>query len=174
MAPPKKSKRFQYNLESALKFRELREEQEKEKYNEAERKYNEELDKEEKLIQQEVSERLGLSAEIAAGKLLDFQQILMRKAHLETLKVEIIEQTKVREEAEEAKRIQHEALVQAMKDRKILEEDKKKRREEWKALMKKEEMKFLDEIATIGFVRQEREKFDEAKRVEKKKLASEN
>ena len=30
MAPPKKSKRFEYNLESALKFRELRENQEKE------------------------------------------------------------------------------------------------------------------------------------------------
>ena len=41
--PPKKSKRFIYNLASALKFREMRETQEQEKYNKAEKKYLEEL-----------------------------------------------------------------------------------------------------------------------------------
>ena len=39
--PPKKSKRFEYNLESALKFRDLRENQAKDAFNEAERKYKE-------------------------------------------------------------------------------------------------------------------------------------
>ena len=35
----------------------------------------------------------------------------------------------MREEAEEAKELQREALVQAMKETKILEEDKKKKKE---------------------------------------------
>ena len=46
---PKKSKRFVYNLQSALNFRELRESQEQEKFNEAERKYKRELEKETQL-----------------------------------------------------------------------------------------------------------------------------
>ena len=165
--PPKKSKRFEYNLESALKFRDLRENQAKDAFNEAERKYKEELNKEEALKAQEASEHQGLLAEISEGKTLDFQQILMRKAHLETLKVKITEQVQVRVEAEKEKQEKHEALIQAMKDKKILEEDKEKKREQWKALMKKEELKFLDEIATIGFVRQSREEEEEWNRVER-------
>ena len=81
----------------------------------------------------------------------------MRKAHLEQLKVEIEEQIKVREQAEEDKNTQLEVLVQAMKDRKILEEDKEKKRGMWREIMKKEEMKFLDEIASIGFAKRARE-----------------
>ena len=56
----------------------------------------------------------------------------MRKAHLEQLKEDIIEQVEVREKAEEEKDVQREALVQAMKDKKILEEDKEKKRDMWK------------------------------------------
>ena len=37
--PPKKSKKFEYNLESALSFRELRENQEQDKFNQAKQKY---------------------------------------------------------------------------------------------------------------------------------------
>ena len=124
--PPKKSKRFQYNLQSALNFRERKETQEQDKYNKAEQKFNDELSKEERMKFQEQQEQGGLVAQLTEGKTIDFQQVMMRKAHLEQLKGEIIEQEKVREEAEEAKETQREALVKAMKDKKILEEDKEK------------------------------------------------
>ena len=168
---PKKSKRFRYNLKSVLKYRYICEEKEKEKFAEAEKKYKEELRKEEELKNQEIAERAGLVLQIKEG-LIDFQQVNMRKAHLETLKVKIIEQIKVREEAEEAKELQREALVQAMKETKILEEDKKKKKEAWKELMKKEEIKFLDEISTIGFVRKQNMEIEEEKRIMKKKAAN--
>ena len=51
--PPKKSKRFKYNLQSALNFRERKETQEQDKYNKAEQKFNEELSKEERMKTQE-------------------------------------------------------------------------------------------------------------------------
>ena len=123
--PPKKSKRFEYNLESALGFRELRETQEQDKFNKAEQKFKEELSKEERMKDQEKSEHSGLLGEISEGKTIDFQQVMMRKAHLEQLKAEIVEQVEVRETAEKEKDDQREALIQAMKDKKILEEDLK-------------------------------------------------
>ncbi|MGC6366951.1 MAG: flagellar export protein FliJ [Candidatus Marinamargulisbacteria bacterium] len=162
--PPKKSKRFKYNLQSALNFRERRETQEQDKYNKAEQKFNEELSKEERMKLQEQQEHGGLVAQLGEGKTIDFQQVMMRKAHLEQLKGEIVEQEKVRIDAEEAKDTQREALVQAMKDKKILEEDKEKKRGMWREVMKKEEMKFLDEIAAIGFAKKMREDQDEADR----------
>ena len=78
--PPKKSKRFEYNLESALKFRDLRETQEKEKFSKAEQKYLDELDKEEQLINQEQNEQAELVDQISKGKILDFQLVMMRNA----------------------------------------------------------------------------------------------
>ena len=81
---------------------------------------------------QEKVEHNGLINEIAEGKTIDFQQVMMRKAHLEQLKTEINEQVQIRETAESEKDTQKETLIQAMKDRKILEEDKEKKRELWK------------------------------------------
>jgi flagellar FliJ protein len=172
---PKKSKRFHYNLQSALNFRELRETQEQDKFNKAEQKYNEELGKEERMKDQEKAEHSDLFGQLKEGKTIDFQQVMMRKAHLEQLKGQIVEQVHVREKAEEEKEVQREALVQAMKDKKILEEDKEKKREMWKDVMKKEEMKFLDEIAAIGFskrMREEQEDFARKKRKESSKQES--
>ena len=165
--PPKKSKRFKYNLQSALNFRDLRESQEQDKFNVAEKKYKAELDKEEIMKAQEREEHRGVLGEIDEGKTIDFQRLMMRKAHLEQLKGKIVEQVQVREGAEEEKNLQREALVQAMKDKKILEEDKEKKRGLWKKVMKKEEMKFLDEIASIAFskrTRAEKELADTQKR----------
>ncbi len=167
--PPKKSKRFKYNLESALGFRELRESQEQDKFNTAEKKYKEELKKEEVMKAQERQEHQHLLGELSEGKTIDFQQVMMRKAHLEQLKEKIVDQVTIREGAEEEKDIQREALVKAMKDKKILEEDKEKKRELWKKIMKKEDMKFLDEIASIAFSKRTREE-KETTELERKKL----
>ena len=141
------------------------------KFNKAEQKYMEELGKEERMKNQERAENAGLVSEISEGKTIDFQQVMMRKAHLEQLKGEIIEQVEVRETAEKEKQDQRDVLIQAMKDKKILEEDKEKKREMWKNIMKKEEMKFLDEIASIAYSKKVRASEEEAERLKKKKLA---
>lgn len=151
-SPPKK-KRFEYNLQSVLEYRLDCESKEQERFIRADQAYREELAKEEALKHQEMMAHQGLLEELAMGKIIDFQQIGMRRAHLEQLKVEIKEQVAVRIEAEEKKNEQHKVLIQAMKDRKILEEDKEKKHNLWKKMMKKEELKFLDEVATLGFVR---------------------
>ena len=161
-------------MQSALNFRELRETQEQDKFNKAEQKYNEELGKEERMKDQEKAEHSDLYSQLKEGKTIDFQQVMMRKAHLEQLKVQIIEQVQVREKAEEEKEVQREALVQAMKDKKILEEDKEKKREMWKDVMKKEEMKFLDEIAAIGFAKRMREEQEDFARKKRKTSSNEN
>ena len=107
---PKKSKRFQYNLQSALEFRELRETQEQDKFNKAEQKYKEELSKEERLKDQEKTEHGGLVGQLSEGKTIDFQQVLMRKAHLEQLKDDIIEQVDITRKSRRKKKMYNEKL----------------------------------------------------------------
>lgn len=133
----------------------------------------EELGKEERMKYQERIENAGLVSEISEGKTIDFQQVMMRKAHLEQLKGEIIEQVGIRETAEKEKEDQRNVLIQAMKDKKILEEDKQKKHGMWKNIMKKEEMKFLDEIASIAFSKKIRADQDEETRLKKKMLSLE-
>ncbi|MBT5856304.1 hypothetical protein HOH87_06710 [bacterium] len=155
---PKKSKRFLYNLKSVLKYREIRETQEQDKFNAAERKFIEEKKKEDELKNQQSSEYTELRGRMSEGATIDFQQVQMRRAHLDILKDKVVEQEKVRVDAETAKEDQREELVKAVKDKKILEKDKEKKRESWKEVMKKEDVKFMDEISSIGFLRKRREK----------------
>ena len=101
---PKKSKRFHYNLQSALNFRELRETQEQDKFNKAEQKYNEELGKEERMKDQEKAEHSDLFGQLKEGKTIDFQQVMMRKAHLEQLKGKLLNKFKFVKEQKRKKR----------------------------------------------------------------------
>ena len=154
---PKKSKRFSYNLKSVLKYREICESQEQEKFTEAERTFLEELRKEEDIKTQKHAEYLDLVEQMGAGQTLDFQRLEMRRGHLDILKERLYAQSQVREDAEEAKEIQREKLIDAMKDRKILEKDRENKQKIWKKLMDKEEIKFLDDIATMGYERKRRQ-----------------
>ena len=71
---------------------------------------------------------------------------------------QIEEQEKKVIEAEKNRDDQRLVLIEAVKDKKIIEKDKEKQRGLWKALMKKEDAKFMDEISSIGFVRKMRKK----------------
>ena len=157
---PKKSKRFIYNLQSVLKYRNIREDQEKEAFGKAEQKYKEELKKEEEIKHFQTEKYSELRGQISDGKSIDFQQVLMRKSHLEVLKGQVEEQEKTREEAEEKKEEKREDLVKAVKDRKILDKDKEKKKEQWEKVMKKAEEEFLNEVATIAHVRKNKESND--------------
>ena len=52
---------------------------------------------------------------------------------------------------------QRDVLVQSVKERKVLDKDKEKKKDLWKKMMGKEESKFMDEIGGIGQERQRRE-----------------
>lgn len=153
MAKAKKSKQFEYNLKTVLKYREIKKTQAQDQFNKAQEKFLQEKQKEEALKEEQKNRYSDLAAEMAGGKEVDLQQIFMRKTHLEVLKEQVIRQTQVKEDAEEFKEEKREELVSANKDQKILEKDKEKKQIAWKQLMQKEENKFLDDISSIGYVR---------------------
>ena len=157
MSKPKKSSKFIYRLKSVLKYREIREKQEQEKFDEAKRKLAEEEKREAELKRLEEAEYVTLRDKLSGHEVFNFQDIQLRERHLEVTKQKLTDQTKVREEAEEKKEEQREELVKSVKDKKIIERDQEKKKLEWRELMKKEEMKFLDEIASTGFFRQQKE-----------------
>jgi len=162
MAKPKKSKRFNYNLESVLRVREIHEKQEQEKFLEATKRFEDEEKKEHEIKDFQSKKYHELRTIMDAGsKISDFQQILMRKTHLDIVKEQVDEQTRVKDEAERLKEDQRLNLVKAVVQKKIIDKDKSKKKEVWRKLMDKEQGKFLDEIATIGFVRKQREQSEE-------------
>jgi flagellar protein FliJ len=158
MSTPKKSKRFNYNLESVLKVRDIREKQEQEKFLAAEQKFMEEERKEEEIksFQNQKYRELRTLMEPGA-KISDFQEVLMRNSHLDIVKTQVEEQERAKKEAEKLKEAQRETLIKAVKDRKIMEKDKENKKESWRKVMDKEQGKFLDDIATIGFSRKKRD-----------------
>lgn len=159
MSKIKKSKRFTYNLQTVLKVRIIQEKQEQDKYNETIRQLEEEIKKEQALIDQERLQYLELR-ELMMGDVANVQMITARKYFLEKLKDDIAAQTQKRIEAEEKKEAQRLKLIEAVKARKIMEKDREKKKIAWKKLMDKEDNKFLDDIATIGFDRKARQKED--------------
>ena len=158
MAKPKKGKKFTYNLDAVLKVREIREKQEQEKFQEAERKYLEEKKKEadiKNFQQEKYSELRNLMG--TGSKISNFQQVLMRKSHLDIVKTQVEDQERAREEADQLKEDQRQQLIKAVKDKKIMEKDREKKQTAWKKFMDKEDVKFMDDISTIGFDRKRRD-----------------
>eukprot|EP01047_Picozoa_sp_COSAG01_P000386 COSAG01_NODE_7_length_54400_cov_1218.054935_10_plen_163_part_00 len=156
MSKPKKSRRFEYQMEALLKVRGIRKKQEQDKFDKAEQVLLAEQRKEQELIAQEEAVYADLMAKMNSDRFPGVHFIQQRKAYIEFIKEKIIEQTKVREEAEKKRDEQREALIKAVKEEKVIEKDKENTREAWRKLMLKEEGKFLDEIAVIGFENKKR------------------
>jgi len=127
MSKPKKSKRFNYQLESVLKVRNIREKQEQEKFMLAERKFLEEQKKEEEIKTFQDQKYKELRQEMSSGD-INFQHVLMRKSHLEILKEDVKKQEEQREEAEKKKDEKREDLIKAAKNKKIIQKDKENKR----------------------------------------------
>ncbi len=153
---PKKGKRFLYNLKAVLKFREIKEQQEQELFVEKQRLFEEEKRKEEEIKRFQAEKYAELKEELSIGE-IDFHQVEVRKGHLEVLKDQVIEQERKKAESEEVMDEQREVLIQAVKERKVLDKDKEKKKESWKKMMNKEDAKFMDEIGGIGQERKRRE-----------------
>jgi hypothetical protein len=158
----KKGKRFRYSLDALLKVRGIREEQEKDKFKEAERRLIEEKRKEEEIKTFETKKYEELKGMMAGGAALpDVQQIMMRKAHLEKVREQLATQEEAVKTAVTKKEVQRQSMVLAMVEKKIIEKDKGKTRIAWKKMMNKEEGKFLDDIAVIGYESRMRKKKEE-------------
>jgi flagellar protein FliJ len=152
-----KQKRFVYSLEALLKVRKIREKQEQEKFQKAEEKVLEEKRKEDELIETQNQAFLELQDLMTGDNFPGMNIIQLRKHQLDTLKEEVQKQKEVREEAEKARDEQREKLNQALKERKIIEKDREKTREKWKKIMEKEDIKFLDDIASINYSKKTRQ-----------------
>jgi flagellar FliJ protein len=158
----KKGKRFRYSLDSLLKVRGIREEQEKDKFKESERRLIEEQRKEDEIKAFEKEKYEELKGMMSGGAALpDVQRIMMRKAHLEKVREQLATQGEAVKVAETKKEDQRKQMVLAMIEKKIIDKDKTKTRLAWRKIMNKEEGKFLDDIAVIGYENRSRKKKEE-------------
>ncbi|HCY35853.1 MAG: hypothetical protein DKM50_04575 [Candidatus Margulisiibacteriota bacterium] len=142
---------FKYNLGSVLKVKLIREKQEKEKFAETQRKLEEEKRKEEEIKNNHRQAQNALREHFEEGKKIDFSQVFLRQNQIENLKEKVEVQKKIAIKAEEINEEQRTKLVDSMKEKKIIEKDKENKLKAWKDLMNKEEMKFIDEIATTKY-----------------------
>jgi len=154
MRKQKKSKAFKYNLRTVLKVREIFEKQEQEKYVRAQKEYEKEQEKEQDLKDRKTVHENELANRLI-GEVKNFNSVMARHHHLKKVKIDVDKQVEVREESELKKEEQQKRLVQAVKDRKILEKDKDNKRKEWKKIMNREEIKFLSDIANTTFARRQ-------------------
>ncbi len=148
----KKSKRFKYNLQTLLKVREIRQKQAEDAYNEAQRQLEIERQKEEEIRQKEIKAYAEFREFMTTGDLGDTGEINRHKIYVEKVKLELLRQIEAVQRAVESVEQARLALVQCLKDQKIMEKDKEHKREAWRKLMDKEAGKFLDDIATVKYV----------------------
>ena len=145
--------RFKYNLATVLRIRKIMEKREQKAYQERIAALEAERQKERE-IREFQNAKLNELADQLSGKIEDFSAVLRRQAYLGKVKVDVMQQEQKTVEAEQLKEEQREKLVKAVMDRKIMEKDRAHKRVKWQKFMKKEETKFLDDIATSRFFNQ--------------------
>ena len=77
----------------------------------------------------------------------------MNQIYMKKLEEKVDTQKEEVKKAEDYKESQKEKLVEAMKEKKIIDKDHDKTKEKWKKMMDKEDAKFLDELGEISFTR---------------------
>ncbi|MCU0641394.1 MAG: flagellar export protein FliJ [Candidatus Margulisbacteria bacterium] len=150
---PKPGKKFKYDLTAVLKVREIREKKEQEKFAEKNREYLTEKQREEAIAAEKRGKEEELRGVFRQGPIANFHKVLQRRAHLDVLKDDLAEQVDKVIEASKRLEEQRAKLVEAVKDKKIMEKHKEKKLDEYNKLMSGLEMKFMDEIATQRFKR---------------------
>lgn len=168
MSKPKKGKRFVYSLETLLKVRGIRERQQQEKFNEAEKKVKEEERKEAQMKKEQQEHLTYVRELLSSDELPSMTTIEMHQQHVKILEARVNEQKQVVIQAEEQKEKEREELIKKSKEKKIIEKDKEKTRKEWKKMMNKLDAQFLDELASIKFASKMLTKNAEAALEEKK------
>ncbi len=151
---PKPGKRFKYDLASVLKVRAIKEKKEQEIFAEKQRNFLTEKQREEAIEQDKHNKEDDLRGVFKKGTISDFSRVLQRKAHLEVLKDDLDKQVEKVIEASKVLEEQRAQLINAMKDKKIMEKHKEKKLKEYDKVMLDMETKFLDEVATQRFKHQ--------------------
>ena len=149
--PVSAGKKFNYDLESVLKVRAIKEKKEQEKFAHKQNKLIEEKKKEDEIKDNKNNKEDDLRKVFKRGPITDFSRVLQRKAHLEVLKDDLDKQVDQVIEASKQLEEQRAKLITSMKEKKIIETHKGKKLEEYKSIMLHLETKFLDEIATERF-----------------------
>jgi flagellar FliJ protein len=147
----KPGKKFKYNLQAVLKVRGIREKKEQEKFAEKKRVFNTEKEKEDALKEKDRVRKGELKTILKPGPIKDFASIMRRRAHLGALKEDIEKQVEKVIDASNKLNDQRNKLIDAMKDKKIMEVHKEKQHGLFKKAVQDLELKFLDEIATQRF-----------------------
>lgn len=150
---------FQFRLQRVLKYRETIEDTRKKEFSEISRIYELEAEKL-RSLREEQGEKLQELGELQRG-ILNLLVILFYHAYLARLRTEIDAQEKRVEEVRLEKEQKREALIQASKDKKVLE---RLRERELEAYQKEEDRKlqvFMDEIGTSKAAREKQEERDQ-------------
>ena len=150
----KPGKKFKYGLDTVLKVRVIKEKKEQEKFADRKRTYLTEKEQEDQLKENQRRRRGELRGMMGQGPIKDFADVIRRKAHLGVLKEDITKQIEKVLAASKELDKQRNQLIEAMKKKKIMAKDKEHKHDEYKDVMQKIEMKFLDEIATERFTHQ--------------------
>ena len=157
MAKAKPSRKFKYGLHAVLKVRGIKEKKEQEKFAEKHRSYLTEKEKEDEIVSNKRTKEDELRGVFKGGRIDDFTQVLRRKDHLGVLKEDLDQQVEKVIDASQKLEEQRVHLIQAMKDKKIMEKDKEHKLKQYKDMMEKLEIKFMDEIATQRFSRRKKD-----------------
>ncbi|MFH0886780.1 MAG: flagellar FliJ family protein [bacterium] len=144
-----KDKKFKYRLETVLKVRGIKEKKEQEEFAKKQRAYLEEKRKEEQIDNEKKAKSGELRTILKKGPISDFERVMRRRSHLGVLKDQLDTQIEEVKKAQEKVDKQRENLIDAMKNRKIIEKDKEHKFKSYDKEMKKLEGDFLDEIATV-------------------------
>ena len=148
-------KKFKYGLNPVLKVRAIKEKKEQEKFAEKKRSYMTEKEKEEAIELNKKSKEEELRGVFAKGPISNFAKVLQRRGHLDVLKDDLDKQIEKVIESSKVLEEQRARLVIAMKDKKVMEKHRERKVDEYKKMMQQMETKFLDEIATERFKRDE-------------------
>ena len=117
MSKPKKGKRFVYSLETLLKVRDIKEQQEKEKLNKAEQVVHEERLKEQEAKQVQ-SDHLNYVRELlGSDQLPELNYIQMHQQHVKTLEKRVVEQQQKVVESEQKRDDQREEVIKCTKEK---------------------------------------------------------
>ena len=151
MSKPKKGKRFNYPLKTLLKVRDIRQRQQQEKLNTAEKELQTQEHKEKK-IKKAQQDHLDIVRTLLASETLPpLSTIQMHQHHVKTMEKKVVDQKKVVKKSENKRDDERKELIEKSKEKRIIEKDKEKTRLKWKKMMDKLDSQFLDELSSIKF-----------------------
>jgi len=141
-------KKFKFNLESVLNFRQLQEEQAKQRFGQAKM-----YALRQKELLQHYQEVLSKEQETFIDK-IDISLLQHKEMYIDCLCQRIERQEEAVKKAEDIVRERQIEVTKAVQATKVLDNLKEKRYQEYLAESNHEEQKLLDEIGLIRFVRQ--------------------